>query len=131
LTLATKKFQPGFRFSLLDSVVLAIALIVGGGVSVGLFWPGMAILFVVGHFFLFCNVVRMSRPSELVWAGFFVALMTSTMLAGAPSWPMTLTLSFAATVVLVALEVRKPSYHGAFWQRLNPGLPEWWKAGQG
>lgn len=108
--------------------MLAAAYVTAGDLAAVMFWPGIAILFVVGHFFLFCNVVRMSRPSELIWAGLFIAMMTSTMLAGAPSWPMTLALSFATTIVLVALEVRKPSYHGVFWRRLNPRLPEWWEA---
>lgn len=131
LIMAKPDFQPGFRFSFLDFVVLLMALVTAGDVAAVMFWPGLAILWVVGHFFLFCNIVRMERPSELVWAGLFVGLAAGTMLAGVPSWPVTLAVSFAATVVLVAFEVRKPSYHGVFWRRLNPRLPEWWEAKRG
>lgn len=131
IQLDSHDFQPGFRFSLLDFVVLILAIFVGGDLAAVMFWPGIAILFVVAHFFLFCNVVRMSRPSELMWAGLFVALMTATMLAGVPTWLVTFAISLAATLLLVALEVRKPSYHGVFWRQLNPRLPEWWKAKQG
>ena len=28
------------------------------------------------------------------------------------------------------LELRKPSYHGIFWQKLNPKLPEWFSENQ-
>lgn len=128
MIMANPDFQPGFRFSLLDFVILAAAYVTAGDLAAVMFWPGMAILFVVGHFFLFCNVVRMGRPSELVWAGPFLVLAAATMLVGVPTWPVTFAMSLAATVVLVALEVRKPSYHGVFWQRLNPGLPECWEA---
>jgi hypothetical protein len=29
---------------------------------------------------------------------------------------------------VVIVEMRKPSYHGVGWQRINPGLPAWWDA---
>ncbi len=93
-----------------------------------MFWPGIAILFVLGHFFLFCNVIRMARSSELSWAAIFVGLSASTIVYGFPSWSVTLLLSLAATFALIALEIRKPSYHGIYWRKLNPKLPEWWKA---
>jgi hypothetical protein len=30
--------------------------------------------------------------------------------------------------VLVIFEMRKPSYHGVFWRRVNPNLRQWWEA---
>ena len=39
------EFNPGFRLSLFDIVVL----------------------FVLGHFFYFCNITRMSRIPKLIW----------------------------------------------------------------
>jgi hypothetical protein len=121
-------FAPGFRLSVSDLVVLiagsVAALLLAGMV----WWWGFVIGFAVGHFFLFCNVVRMARPLELVWAGAFVLLAASTIALGQPGWPLTICLSLALTALVVALQMRKPSYHGLGWQRINPGLPAWWQA---
>lgn len=89
---------------------------------------GFVIAFVLGHFFLFCNVVRMARPLELAWAGVFVALAAATIMLDTPGWLVTASVSLAATVVVVMVETRKPSYHGVGWQRINPGLPAWWES---
>jgi hypothetical protein len=88
---------------------------------------GIAILFTVGHFFLFCNVVRMSRPRELTWAALFVFLAISTMRGNTPTWNQTFLVSLIATCVLVFFQMRSPSYHGVFWRRINPALPIWWQ----
>jgi hypothetical protein len=90
-------------------------------------WWGFAVAFVVGHFFLFCNVVRMARPYELAWAAAFLAAASATLLTGSPGWPATIALSLAVTLVVVVLQMRRPSYHGVLWQRVNPGLREWWE----
>jgi len=34
---------------------------------------------------------------------------------------------FGSTIICVAVEMRKPSYHGVGWKWINPKLPEWWK----
>jgi hypothetical protein len=125
---ANRDFNPGFRFSTLDVFVLVFVGFAGADLVAVFFWPGIAILFVLGHFFLFCNVIRMARSSELSWAAIFVGLSAPTIVYGFPSWSVTLLLSLAATFALIALEIRKPSYHGIYWRKLNPKLPEWWKA---
>jgi hypothetical protein len=84
--------------------------------------------FTVGHFFLFCNVFRMSRPLELIWSAVFVGLCYATFQTGQPGWVATAALSLLTTVIVVAIEMRKPSYHGIAWQAINPRLPEWWEA---
>jgi hypothetical protein len=119
-------FSPGFRFSRLDAIVLFVGLSIAANVAAVHRWPGIGIGFVVAHFFIFCNAVRMERPAELTWAAIFVLLAASTILTGAPTWPVMLAVSFAVAVVLIALETRKPSYHGVFWRHINPGLPQWW-----
>jgi hypothetical protein len=102
-------------------------LYVAGDTAAVFAWPGIAIGFVIAHFFIFCNLVRMDRSSELVWACLFVILAASITLAGRPQWPLTLAIAFVVTACLVFLEIRKPSYHGVFWQRINPNLPQWWE----
>jgi hypothetical protein len=121
-----RTFRPGFRFSKLDAIILLVGLYISADTAALYPWVGIAICFVIAHFFLFCNLVRMSRPSELAWSALFVLLATSTIRVGSPQWPATLAISFAATVALTGLEMRKPSYHGVFWRQINPELPQWW-----
>jgi hypothetical protein len=122
-----RTFRPGFRFSKLDAVILLVGLYISADTASVYPWVGIAIGFVIAHFFLFCNLVRMARPSELAWSALFVLLASSTILVGSPQWPMTLAISFAVTVVLIGLEMRKPSYHGVFWRQINPELLQWWQ----
>ena len=123
-----RPFKPGVRFSKLDAVILLVGLYISADTAAVMPWYGIAIGFVIAHFFLFCNIVRMARASELAWAALFVALASSTILTGVPRWPVTLAIAMAATVLLVALEMRKLSYHGILWRRINPNLQEWWEA---
>lgn len=129
--MAQWKFQPGFRLSSFDIFVL----IAGGLASAYAMtvdrWFGIAIAFVVLHFFLFCNVLRMSRPLELIWAGIFAGLASAVISRNLLSWPVVFAISGVVTVVIAIVEARRPSYHGVGWQKLNPRLPEWWQSAVG
>ena len=120
-------FSPGFRFSVLDGIVLTIGTVATIGFAMINFWIGIAIGFVVLHFFLFCNILRMSRSLELLWAGIFTVLAILTM-AELIIWPLAFTLSVLVTLFVAMIEARRPSYHGVAWRTLNPNLPEWWQA---
>lgn len=65
-----KPLTCGMRFSVVD----AVTLIVGAGVTVWAwaFVPDLALVvpFLLMHFFLFCNVFRVSRRPELIWSVF-------------------------------------------------------------
>lgn len=124
----SQAFAPGFRLSILDVVVLVAGTAAAVVLSLSEWWWGFVIAFVLGHFFLFCNVVRMSRLFELIWAGVFVALASSTVAVEFPGWSATTLASLTLAAVLVMLEARKASYHGVCWQRINPDLPKWWPA---
>ena len=126
-----RAFAPGFRLSVLDVTVLVVGVVAALALAMMVWWWGFVVGFVVAHFFLFCNVVRMARPLELAWAGIFVALAAATVALDAPGWPVTASVSLVATVVVVVVEMRKPSYHGLGWQWINPGLPAWWDAWKG
>lgn len=121
-------FSPGFRCSALDIIVLVVGTISCGAALQYDACIAFVIGFTVGHFFLFCNVFRMSRPLELAWAAVFVALCYASFTWGQPPWIATAGISFAVTNMVVMLEMRKPSYHGIGWRTINPGLPEWWEA---
>lgn len=128
--MATPAFSPGFRLSKLDVAVLVLGAI--GSLVIGsiVWWIGFVIAFVIAHFFLFCNVFRLSRPLELIWAAIFVALAAGTVATDFPGWPITAGGSLVATAVVVALELRKPSYHGLGWEWVNPSLSQWWEEEQ-
>lgn len=127
----TAEFKPGFRLSKIDSVFLLAALIIS---TIGYPYSSMisfAILFVTGHFFLFCNVFRLSRLPELIWSVSFVTLSTVTSISNAPSWVVSASICIGLAFVLIALETRKPGYHGIFWEKLNPDLPIWFSKNKG
>lgn len=124
--MAERKFNPGFRLSTLDMAVLVVGGITSAYAMTIDPWLGIAIAFVVLHFFLFCNVLRMSRSLELIWAAIFAGLAIATVSLNLVSWPAVFAVSALATVIVVVIEARRPSYHGVGWQKLNPRLPEWW-----
>jgi len=103
----------GFRLSPFDLVFLAVgvlAAILTRGLPGD---PSTLIGIVVGHFFLFCNVVRLRRSFELAWAGVFVALAVVGWGLGVQRWFVPLAFVTPYTVLLVLLDVRSGCYHGA------------------
>lgn len=121
-------FKPGLRLSILDVLVLMAGTVGSWFLGSQVWWAGTLVAFVVGHFFLFCNVFRIARTPEFIWAGAFVLLSGATILGGFPGWPVTFGTSLLLTCGLIAREMRKPSYHGIAWQRVNPDLRRWWDA---
>ena len=120
-------FSPGFRMSAVDGGVLALgAIAAAAAASIDPSW-GLAIGLPVVHFFLFCNVFRISRPLELLWTGVFLILAALTVVWGAPGWAATVVVSVFVACAVVVAEMCKPSYHGVVWQRINPRLREWWE----
>lgn len=123
-------FKPGFRLSLFDVVVLLVGMIGAFILGAQVWWLGVVIGFVVGHFFLFCNVFRIARKPELIWVAVFTGLTASTIFSGKPDWIFTFVSSFLVALILIYRETKKPHYHGIGWQRFNPGLREWWESQQ-
>ena len=123
-----RPFNPGFRLDAIDTLVL----VAGAAGAIFLarveWWMGLIVGFAVGHFFLFCNVFRVAKPLELTWSAIFVVLAGSTIATGQPGWMVTVATTLVATLAVIAMQVRKPSYHGIAWQRFNPKLPEWWQS---
>lgn len=109
----------GFRFSAVDAAAIAICT-----VATVLLWQpseGMAFLFpfVLGHFFLFCNVFRVRRKPELIWAAVFLANFGGWWASGHFSWLGVMAIQLPLTATLIVLETRQPWYHGIFARRLN------------
>jgi len=121
-------FAPGFQLSVLDVIILAVGLTAAFALATAVWWCGFVVGFVLGHFFLFCNVVRMARSLELAWAAVFVVLAVATVALGIPGWQVTVSVSLFTTVVVIVVQIRKPSYHGLGWRWINPELPNWWES---
>lgn len=101
----------GVRFFATDAVaIVACGLATLWGLrafgEIAWFFP-----FVLGHFFLFCNVFRIPRQPELVWATCFLFITAGCVLARIPILhAMWLVLPVTLGVVIHAL--RLPNYHG-------------------
>ena len=119
--------RPGFRLSPTDLVVVLLGIAAAAYGWKTAWWAGTTIFFVVGHFFLFCNVFRIPRKPELIWAGGFVMLVTVNLLTELqfPGWIATFTASLALSSFLIIRQLFLPGYHGVGWKRLNPKLIGW------
>lgn len=101
----------GFRFSATD----ALAIVVCAGVT----YFGLPIVgplvwfcpFVLGHFFLFCNLFRIRRTPELVWAGGFLAIVAGCLIANV-SVLHAMWLVLPLTIGVLTYSVRRSDYHG-------------------
>ena len=120
------EFARGFRLTAVDVAFLVLGAAGAAVASSYLGVLGLIIGLAVFHFFIFCNVFRICRASELLWATIFVATFGSTLLVEKPGWLISLVVSVASAAILIVLEMRKPSYHGIFWKKVNPNLPSWW-----
>ncbi len=115
-TMGRAGFAPGFRLSSVDVIVLAAGTVAAIALATVTWWWGFVVAFVLAHFFLFCNIVRMARPLELAWAAVFVVPAGATVALDTPGWLVTAAVSLTATVIVVVAELRKPSYHGVGWR---------------
>jgi hypothetical protein len=104
----------GFRLSLSDTLLL-----VACGAATWLLWDVTAGLVVfapvaLGHFFLFCNVFRVGRNPELVWAGCFFAIALVWLLRQPWPWWWLVVLPSPVSVGVIVHAIRRPDYHGIF-----------------
>ena len=128
--ISTMEFKPGFRLSLTDIIILMIGVAASVYFAISQVVISVIVLFVLGHFFLFCNVFRISRPSELFWAAVFIFLSMLTLTVGYPGWIATFSSSLILTLIIILREIKLPDYHGILWHKINPGLKEWWEEKQ-
>lgn len=129
-TMDKSTFKPGFYFTASDVVVLVVGLVVSIIIGSKIWQGGLIVAFVVSHFFLFCNVFRISRSSELMWAAGFVLITASTILTQYPGWSATVIGGLVLSSLLIWKETKKEGYHGIYWQNWNPDLPDWWELQQ-
>ncbi len=124
-----RNFSPGFRLSTIDVLIL-VAGVIGAFLLAqhGWWWLAIIIGWVLGHFFLFCNVFRMSRRPELIWGFVLIVLGANALFGDTHDLIVAVVGSLLLTVVLVVIEMRRPYYHGIGWSKVNPNLKTWWDA---
>ena len=115
----------GARCSPTDIAVLILAG--GSALALARVQPDLALLigFVTAHFFLFCNLIRLDRRSELIWAGVWVLNVAVWSLSGELRWGYVLLSQTPLTLFLTVAALRRPTYHGLGARRLNPHLDEY------
>ena len=115
----------GFRLSFMDVLVVGLFLGVAAVLwrhNSPLWW---ILVMAVAHFFLFCNVFRIVRRLELVWAGIFILNIGTWDFFNHLTWLLVLLCQLPVTIVLLIAEICSPRYHGVFANRLNPRLNEY------
>ena len=115
----------GARCSPTDIAVLILAG--GSALALARVQPDLALLigFVTAHFFLFCNLIRLDRRSELIWAGVWVLNVAVWSLSGELRWGYVFLSQTPLTLFLTVAALRRPTYHGLGARRLNPHLDEY------
>lgn len=110
--------RPGFRFAATDGLILLASAVL----CYLCIWRFPEVVWVVimavGHFFLFCNVFRVCRNLELLWAGAFVVFV---MLGTWREWPwyMMALLQIPVTVAVIGVEVIGSNYRGVGYRFLE------------
>jgi hypothetical protein len=118
-------FAPGFRISTRDKIVVAAGVLLTLASAPFSTLAALIAASAVGHFFLFCNVFRIPRVPELLWAAAFVAAIVAHE-KGVLSLAAAIALYETWAAVLIIASMRRKDYHGVGWQRLNPDLRAWW-----
>jgi len=109
----------GFRLISTDVIILIAGGILSAFGYVYVKDLALLIPFVVGHFFLFCNVFRVRRKPELIWAGIFLINNTAWSLAGNVNVPGICVTQLIATVIIIGIELKSDQYHGVFAKQIN------------
>jgi hypothetical protein len=112
----------GFRFSAIDALALAAFGALAAGLSrIGssLWWM---VVIVAAHFFLFCNVFRVARRRELLWAAVFILNVATWLLSGRLDWFNVMACQLPVTTGVIAWEIKNARYHGIFADHFNANL---------
>jgi len=125
LTYQGKPRTCGFRLSHIDVAVLLVSALIGVGGFSPTYGFSVFVPFVVVHFFLFCNVFRIRRKPELVWGACFLLNCIAWIASGHVNIFAIIGTQFVVTVVIIANELRMPSYHGVLARRINPRIDDY------
>ena len=88
------------------------------------------ILFVVLHFFLFCNLFRVKRTPELVWTGILLLNTALLVFVFGRQWGVVMVIQLPVTAFLLWQETRRPYYHGIGCRRWNSDYIDAYMSGE-
>lgn len=114
------KNKVGFRLSLIDCTLILAGLLMtwfyphnkGIPKNIDFFFQAM-ILYVIGNFFLFCNVFRVRRKYELWWVT-SALINTGLLLFYYNNVEIFFITQSVFTAVALVMEIRSTNYHGIF-----------------
>lgn len=114
------KNKIGFRLSLIDCGLIIAGLLLtwfyphnkGIAQNIDFFFQAM-ILYIIGNFFLFCNVFRVRRKYELWWVA-SALINTLLLLFYYNNVGIFFLTQSVFTTIAVAMEIRSATYHGIF-----------------
>jgi hypothetical protein len=113
---------PGFWWSPVDPVVVLATAVATWMLTARLGAFAGVLPLIVGHYLLFCNVVRLRFWRELLWAAAMVWSGAVVMVVCQTTHWLPIALAVApTTLILVLHEVREPTYRGvgAEWRVLR------------
>ena len=113
--------EPGFRFNLIDLVLIAALLAVSAGWRAVFPEQHLYLLpvYVGGSFFLFCNVFRIGNRMEPPWYLCFVALTVYGFTRPEFPWLLLLVVCEALKWGLIGYKMWRGPYVGAFHRQLE------------
>jgi hypothetical protein len=105
----------GFRLSVADAAIIVVSAVATWRLLPVIGTYAWFVPIAVGHFFLFCNVFRIRRRYELIWAACFLGNVALWRFAGDEITPWgVLACQAPLTIGLIAMECLSPRYHGIF-----------------
>lgn len=115
----------GFRFFLTDALAIFVFVSIAWVLWCEGSPLGWMLMITAAHFFLFCNVFRIVRRRELIWAGLFLLNMGLWAWFAKLACLPVLLCQLPVTVVVIVGDLRSPGYHGIFANQLNPRLNDY------
>lgn len=106
------KRPAGFRLSATDVLVLLLCALITWVLWPVAGSPALVLPLALGHFFLFCNVFRVGRRTEMTWAALLVINTVAWHLADALSLSRIFLTQTPATAIAVLWAVSRKDYHG-------------------
>ncbi len=118
------KKKPGFRLSLIDVVFLLVSACVCYYLFLYDSSIGWLVAMPVIAFFCFCNIFRVRRMPEFIWAGCYMVLAPLGFILDM-IYLITVMGSSLLILLIAILEMYKPWYHGVGYSLINPDVTDW------
>ena len=120
------EFKPGFRIFITDIIFIVALAIFAVSISSINRYLSIIIFLPCIQFFLFCNVFRIRRKTELIWATLYLIVGYCGYYFQINTYLIAFIL-LTTGMLLIFREFKHPGYHGIMWRRINPNLEYWFK----